>query len=938
MEDKKMCFAKFGRTVLFLTGLIVAVGLSVLFNSAQAGVCNHDDKNVKVTKSPTCGSTGMREYYCSKCGQFIRRQTIPATGNHVYGDWKTVQNANCTNGGVKRRYCKNCSAYESKNISPWGHNSNGTKTVNPTCTEDGYTAKTCTNCGAIMSRTVKTKLGHDWGEWETKTKPTCQKTGQRYHSCKRCGAGATETMDKISHDTKGGTKTVKETCAKDGYSVATCSMCHAEQGSRTVIKANGNHTWGSWIVNKNPTCKEYGSRHHICEVCGITVSENTAPIAHDTKGAVKTVAATCVKDGYTVATCSMCHTEQGSKTVIPATGNHTWGKWTEVQPAYCKKTGTKQRACEVCGKTESGIIDALEHDVQGQKKTVPATCVSEGYEVVICSRCHEEMQGRTIIPKNNNHDWGAWEVKTANTCEEDGLQSRVCKLCGKNEEERLPKLGHDGQGQVVTVPATCVNDGYQVTKCSRCGAHLGEPLVLPANGNHSYDEWVVISPLTCETDGYKFRVCKVCGHCDEVAERKTGHLFEGQIRLINGRYVVVCTNCGKEGSEIKFNRANSKTGTTPGSVANQRDMRVQGTVYYQGNVYTPGDDIDFWRVSERYYKWLCDCLSQRAVFNVAGYQGHLHYNVIGNTKAGTNWVKVSIQENGDNTAVVTIVVADNTTAETRKAEVYVFDDLGNRFVFSIGQLANDDEIIKVQMGDASSLVVDKDATLIIDPGSMKISSDEFVGEVKILNATGTTILVDYEDGTKDWITVKRVWDDAENRFTHAFTISVKKNTGYFRYGKIRFTDTTTGQYGWLVINQDPDPNMEKEKPKPVEDKEFRIGSCEAAIGFEDDTGEYAGKRAVFRRIIVPSDGGVVKVRIEGDVQGELHWDVVSGDKDLVHIERDGNCIIISVKADPNPGNGHGVGVIIRDDAGNSVGVGIVVEPDIGQPKKSRPNT
>ena len=1167
MKEKKKHFVRLGRAILLLAGLAVTVGLSVGLNSAKASKSSahysHDDDDVRVTKRPTCGSTGMREYYCSQCGKLIRRETIKATGNHVYGDWTTVKSANCTDGGVQRRYCKNCDDYESRNISPWGHNSNGSKTVDPTCTEDGYTVKTCTNCGAIMSRTVHSQLGHSWGGWVTDSNPTCQKTGQRHHTCTRCGMGASEVlgklnhntsggtktvratcttdgysvatcsmckaesgsrtvikatghsmsswvvdssptcqktgqrhrtcgnctyaesevmaklshdtkgatktvkatcttdgysvatcsmcktesgsktaikatghsmsgwtidskpscqktgqrhrtcancnyaesevMEKVSHDTKGatktvkatcttngysvatcsmckaesgsktvikatghsmsgwtidskpscqktgqrhrtcancnyaesevmskvnhdqqgGTKTVNATCGKDGYTVATCSMCKAESGSKTVIKATGRHTFGSWVVVKNPTCTEYGSRYHTCSVCGYNASDNMNPIEHDQKGGTKTVNPTCGKDGYTVATCSMCHGEQGSKSVIPATGNHTWGKWNETKPASCKKTGTKQRACEVCGKTESGTIDELDHLVQGQKKTVPATCISDGYVVIVCSRCNEEMEGRQILPKTNNHDWGAWEVKTENTCEKDGIRLHVCKVCGKNVAEKIPKLGHSVQGQIVRVPATCVNNGYQVTKCSRCGVELGERRVLPATGVHTYGDWIIDKNVTCETDGYKHRVCSVCGSVEEKVDRKTGHLFEGQIRLINGRYVVVCTNCGKEGSEITFDRR------TPTPVPGQGSGTSQNFEVWTLKVPMTKDWYDywgvflgFWQLSEREFLWKTDHNIGSVTFGVTGYQGQLHYNVVGNTKAGSDWVTVNIFQDDKNNTSVSIGVSWNGSDQPRSAHVIIFDDWGNSFVVEIEQyfdaLSLAAGIDSGTQNVPSVVVADQDTKLIIDPDYMSISSDEFVGEVKVLNASGAVILVEYEGNTKDWITIKRVWNADTNSFSNAFTVTVKKNQYYSgRTGSIKFTDPTSGKYGWLSINQDYAPNPYTKVPEPY--VLFNVSGIEVTNGeaYEYDHPTDYG-------YIFTKGSGELVIDIDGEIEGELHW-IIDGDipEDMIQIYYNDDKIIIDVL-----GNGGmiaaGALIYLYDDNNRCVSVYVMV--------------
>jgi hypothetical protein len=71
----------------------------------------------------------------------------------------------------------------------------------PTCTEQGYTTWTCGH------DTVHTHidnyvpaLGHDWGEWLTRTAATCDTVGLEYHTCSRCPIEETRETAVLGHD------------------------------------------------------------------------------------------------------------------------------------------------------------------------------------------------------------------------------------------------------------------------------------------------------------------------------------------------------------------------------------------------------------------------------------------------------------------------------------------------------------------------------------------------------------------------------------------------------------------------------------------------------------------------------------------------------------------------------------------------------------------
>ena len=291
---------------------------------------------------------------------------------------------------------------------------------------------------------------------------------------------------------------VDATCGKDGYRTSRCSRCGADINGKVIIPATGEHSFGSWVVDKEPTCTQNGSRHRTCTVCGKVESVQLVETGHRSL-TVKTVDATCGKDGYQAEVCARCGTEL-KRTTIPATGNHTWGGWVVDKEAGCETEGTQHRDCKVCGKKESKIIPKRGHLVQGTTKTVNPTCVEDGYKVVVCSRCGKETGGKTVIPATGNHTWGEWIVDKESTCEADGSRHHDCKVCGQKRVERLPKYGHSTQGKTKTVNPTCGKDGYNVVVCDRCGKEVGTKNILPATGNHTWGDWIVDKESTCETD------------------------------------------------------------------------------------------------------------------------------------------------------------------------------------------------------------------------------------------------------------------------------------------------------------------------------------------------------------------------------------------------------------------------------------------------------
>ena len=82
------------------------------------------------------------------------------------------------------------------------------------------------------------------------------------------------------------------------------------------------------------------------------------------------------------------------------------------------------------------------------------------------------------------------------SCTEDGRQVRVCRTCGTEFTEILPKLGHEvdeSDWEIVKEP-TATEDGLKVLKCQRCGEVVKEE-IIPATGE------AVEPTLTLTLDG-----------------------------------------------------------------------------------------------------------------------------------------------------------------------------------------------------------------------------------------------------------------------------------------------------------------------------------------------------------------------------------------------------------------------------------------------------
>ena len=225
------------------------------------------------TVAPTCVDEGYTVCKCSRCDATEHRDTVPATGEHTYGQWKETKATTCTEKGEKTRECAVCHDMETEEIPALGHDfSVKGETVAPTCINEGYTVYKCSRCDATEHRDIVPATGeHTYGQWKETKAATCTEKGEKTHECTICHNKETEEIPALGHDFSVKSETVAPTCTEVGYTVYQCIRCDATE-HRDAVPAAG-HT--SEVKNaKEATCTEAGySGDEICSVCGETLKK-----------------------------------------------------------------------------------------------------------------------------------------------------------------------------------------------------------------------------------------------------------------------------------------------------------------------------------------------------------------------------------------------------------------------------------------------------------------------------------------------------------------------------------------------------------------------------------------------------------------------------------------------------------------------------------------
>lgn len=214
----------------------------------------------------------------------------------------------------------------------------------------------------------------------------------------------------------------------------TCQICGKERIE--TIDALGHDVSTEWIIDKEPTCTESGSKSHHCSRCDLTTDVTVIDaIGHSWDKGEITTPATCTETGIRTFTCSAC---QETRTEIIDEIGHDFGNWTEVDE------NQHQRIC----KNDSSHVEKENHSWNDGVVTQAASCTEAGIRTYTCSVC-----GATKTSTINafSHEYGSW------TKFDDNQHQRICE----NDSSHVEKENHSWNGGTVTKATTCTEMGIR---------------------------------------------------------------------------------------------------------------------------------------------------------------------------------------------------------------------------------------------------------------------------------------------------------------------------------------------------------------------------------------------------------------------------------------------------------------------------------------------
>ena len=257
------------------------VGCGVIIEGSKAA---HTAGEWIIDTSATDTTDGSKHKECTVCGYTMTTETIPATGGehtHNYGsEWKSDAD----------NHWHECSCGDKKDTA--AHTAGEWIIDTPaTATTSGTKHKKCTVCGYTMATETISATGggehtHSYGsEWKNDA-------DNHWHECS-CG----DKKDTAAHTDGEWIIDTPATATTSGTKHKKCTVCGYTMTIETISATGGEHThsYGSdwkndatnhwhecscrdkadkaahdfkWVVDKEATATQKGSKHEECKVCG----------------------------------------------------------------------------------------------------------------------------------------------------------------------------------------------------------------------------------------------------------------------------------------------------------------------------------------------------------------------------------------------------------------------------------------------------------------------------------------------------------------------------------------------------------------------------------------------------------------------------------------------------------------------------------------------
>ena len=521
-----------------------------------------DEKNPIEVKEADCQNDGYTIVGCTRCDATKKIEGEKADSSKHVVDVEPLRKPTCTEKGIGRKYCTVCGASLGYTLMDAQHDyvKDEAKSIDAKCDADGLLVEECSVCHDVRKTPITERPDHDWDIQELPA--DCENPARTAKKCKNCGAeesaqvvpgskplGHTEVINEE--------KTVEATCTKAGKKVTWCKVCYKELSSvevpalghnlvetNRVQDANCQYPAGIWMV-----CDREGCDYE--EVKPFTGELAAPATGKHTEETIEGYEATCQTPGLTDGKiCTVCGKVTVEQEEIPVVAHKATAGAT-LRAADCEtgKTGLARAVCQWCGEPMGYIVLKADHTPGETTIIKEPNCTEEGLESVVCEVCGKELDPQPI-PKLEHTPGEAGDkehyVIHDATCTEGAYVEILCTVCGERidvlEDEDHPALGHDFTEEVEdderNVAATCETEGKQVYKCVRCEETTVKTVpTVGGTGKHVW-QYEGLEDASCTENAKERYVCKNCS-AEDLREIPADKMVEGMYATNHANKVTV---------------------------------------------------------------------------------------------------------------------------------------------------------------------------------------------------------------------------------------------------------------------------------------------------------------------------------------------------------------------------------------------------------------
>ena len=494
--------------------------------------------------------------------------------------------ATCTEDGIKAHFvCRGCNTYyldvfgteeitEEETVeTALGHTFVWIVEIQPTALTEGKRYEECTVCRSRGREEALPPLGghvHTYGD-DYESDPSCH-----WQVCTECQAES----EKVPHSFGAWSVKTEGSCFVQQTESRSCLQCRYEDIRVTGLCHNLTE-----IKEIEATCQRAGQkRHWECSGCGglfldsegrvaASLQDLEIPMAAHNTNKINANDPTCTKPGnieyYTCTACGGIYRDiQGNESIsiedTIITARHNYGEWITVEEPGCTRNGLREGTCSACQDVRTEEIEALGHTMR-KTEAVSATCTQTGnieyYTCIRCDKVYCDKEGAVEILAEDTvvavigHTYSEWVIVKEPDTEEAGLRQRECGVCGFEEAEEIPALGHNWEeGYTIDIEPSCATEGRRSIHCKDCGK-VKDIEAIPAYG-HRFGEWIIVTPQACTQTGIRRRTCSVCDYEETGNMAALGHNWEDAYTIdhlptctTEGLQSVQCAVCGETRAE-----------------------------------------------------------------------------------------------------------------------------------------------------------------------------------------------------------------------------------------------------------------------------------------------------------------------------------------------------------------------------------------------------